>query len=441
MSNRLKNPYLEAAVIGAVTAVGVVGGITIKAHREDSHESLFLDSRAQALANVALWLSGTVPAVWADVHTGPHHQMRDANIASILETGDYLKWREDNPDVESPPIPEQFSNLDPVADLSTDDIKVLSALAREIQTRKGPIKDLYITPGGYSREEAIRLLDTEKPRYQYEAKPSKDIPKKLSFDSVSHLLRDPTSPALHKNGFFGVLLGGIGLYRRAAQVFARERDATNDYDLSTWSKRLNVNYRKWGPGFLFAANIGARIGLEAANGNLNKKTAKTAIATGTASALITSGTLLAGSNIVNSAGHINVKKVTSFLGKRDLIGAKNELLKPSAKEADGTFTNDADGVGLGLFTQDEAARQDQHHKWPWRVAFTNKTGFLKIREAPYGSALDFLAKHRLAGLRTGKQFGEKSNPEGYDKSKRPDMPAEAVLLLEAFRVRTMTKNS
>jgi hypothetical protein len=439
MGETLRNPYIITGATGVGLAVAAVAGVTVVAHREYSHESLELTPPAEAVGRIALTLSATVPEIWSDVHTGPHHQIRDANLVPLIETGDYFAWRDEHPEVNYPPIPELFSNLDTPAQLSPEDIRQVWALAREIKTRRGQvIKDLYTPPASYSPEEAERLLDTKTLRFLYEDKPSKEIPTPGTLASIAHLLRDPTSPHLHKNGFFGVLLGGIGLYRRPAKVFARERNITNDYDTSTWYKRLNVRYKQWGPPALFAANIGVRLGYKAATGKLTRETAKTAIASGVVSSTVTSTSVLAGSNIVNAAGHINTNKLADLFRKREWGGLWHELLEPSPKE-DGTYTNDADGAGLGLMTQDEAARQEQHHLWPWLVAFTDKTGLEKVKQAPYGSILDFLANHKLAGLRPGRQYSERNNPEGFDRSKRPDMPAEAVLLLEAFRVRAINK--
>lgn len=449
MNEQQRNPYLAAGRSAAIQAGIIITGITLGAHREGTHESVEIDPRLRFAGDLVLWLSSTVQEIWSDVH-GPHHKLRDANLVPIIKVGDALRWCETHPHADQPPLPSIFTNLDPAAALRPEDVKLVSAAAREMKVRNGTtIKELYQPPEEYTRAELQALFDNVTPRYFYETKPGRlsrlltihkpPVAEPLpvsDIDSIAHQLRDAHSPSLDLDGILGILLHGVGRYRTSAKVFAKERDEANDYDMSSRSKRFFVKYKKWGPVALFAGNIGYRLAKTVAKGEFSAETAKAATLEGSLAAGGALVALLFGGNLTNSGGHAGDVHPVHRLLARDLPGLWQELTVPPPVKADGTYTTDA--AGLGILTEDEVSRQRQHHLYPEKIAYTTESGWRKVKQAPYGSFIEFLVRHGL-GLHPGRQFGERDNPEGFDRSKRPDMPAEAVLMLEAFRVRTLAE--
>ena len=104
-------------------------------------------------------------------------------------------------------------------------------------------------------------------------------------------------------------------------------------------------------------------------------------------------------------------------------------------EEDGSVTTDTVHSGLpgkllSWLTLDEVGGQKEHHAHPEEIAYTSQTGKDAVKEAPWGSLLEFLAKNKhFPLLQEGKGF----------EGTRPDVPHEGVLLIQQARVRNLKK--
>ena len=154
-----------------------------------------------------------------------------------------------------------------------------------------------------------------------------------------------------------------------------------------------------------------------------------AIVTGAVAGGLALGGLIIGGNATNSLGHGGEKPLRAFW--RSMIGRMRGISSPPQVRSDGTFTTDE--AILGPLTFDEAGNQRSHHDEPGNIAYpTKQIDLAKFLRAPFGTTLEFMTRHHIL-MEPGNNFKEL-----IDAGKpRPDMPSEAVLLLEAARRETL----
>lgn len=368
-----------------------------------------------------MWELGVNPRVWAGPHE-VHHRIPDANLLPIIETADYLEYRANHPEIKHPPIHELFEGLDPVAILTPIEIRAIGAAARTL------VEGRYDAPTSYSKKEARRLLDPKTPRYFYSDPPKffdrlrdRQKPEVLkpqtedrSLKRLTPELRDPYSPALHPDGVRGILKDNVACYKVAAEYY---KDPANRPERLRQERSNSIlNKPGVGPTVFIAANI--LLAQIVFRKHENMTPWKRALL-GSAMAGAAMAGLVAGGNITNSIGHGGDNPFKALFGKN---GSK---AKP---KIDGTFETNAEL--LSLPTCDEVGGQEWHHNHPEYIAYSGQTGLKKIRQAPFGSMLDFMARHNIL-MKPGKNFGLKPGEP------RPDEPCEAVRMLQMARVRTM----
>jgi hypothetical protein len=438
----IHNPNVQSVMIAATIGVGLVAPTTIYDHREVTHESVktkpFLEHASRALNSAV----GVRPRIWGRGVHRTHHAFPDANFTAILELADYAEWRDShNVDQNLYPEPaEVYSNLDPEAVLTVSDILLLGDLVRPL------VKDRYDVPETYSLQKAQEIIDTEQERYLYKRTPgllqriigdSKtdfELAEPRSVQAIAPELRDAHSPALHRLGVLGVLLGNAALYKVAAKYYKLREEAGDDFGKDKWDERIYDKTRIAASAF-FGVNIALQL-LIGRNNTKNHNITRQA-ARGSLVALGGITVLLAGGNITNSIGHGGKNPIRSLFSR-----------KPTVK-SDGTYA--ANTKALSGPTLDEVGGQEDHHRWPWLIAYTTRKGLQKLYDAPFGSTLDGLAAHSIL-LDPGTQFG---HPDLYtleearsptiatsnNRERRPDETTEAVLVLQGLRRRTLIQKS
>lgn len=419
VAETIQNPLFRSAAVTTAEALGIVAFTTMYNHRELTHDSIKLRPALRSIARTAMRAIGMNPYVWASVHT-VHHATPDANLVPIIETADYLEWRASNPSVIAPPVPETFVSLDPVAALSPEQVKDIGGAARQL------VEDRYDAPSNYSMEDTVRLLDPSAPRYFYDERPgflrrkfskSKVAPEQKAPDerSLAYLtpeLRDPHSPALHRKGVRGVMYDNVQLYSQAGEYF--RNNANRPAHLQQEASDKIGEYPKWGQRALIVGNIA--IAGAIFSGVSPVELGGHVLAGHVMTGLMATG-LRFGGNLTNSFGHGGKRPWWSFI--------HNKLL---AKE-DGTFATNAKSIGQ-IFSLDEVGGQGDHHDKPGRIAYSSRRGAKKLRDAPFGSILEFLSRRKL-GMSQGSGFGLGPN------ERRPDEPTEAWVKLQEARILTM----
>lgn len=420
IAEAIQNPLVRSAAVVAAESLGIVAFTTTYNHRELTHDSLRLRPVLRGMARTAMRAIGMNPNIWASVHT-VHHAMPDVNFAPIIETADFLEHLEKNPNMVNQPVPEAFYSLDPVAVLSPGEIKDVGDSARKL------VEGRYDVPISYSNEEVSRLLDPVTPRYLYQERPgflsrlfarnnpNPDEPalNKRNLEYLVPELRDPHSPALHRQGVRGLLFDNVALYAQAGEYF--KNNAHRPVHLRQEVADHIAEHPKWGQRTLIIGNIAVA---GAIFGGLTPLALAGHVLTGHIMTGAMASVLRLGGNLTNSFGHGGKRPIWSFLFNKG-----NPLVK-----ADGTFATNA--KSFSPLTLDEVGGQGPHHQYPGKIAYSVKKGFKKLAEAPFGTLLESLAKRDI-GLSPGKGFELKPGEQ------RPDEPVEAAIKLYDARIRTM----
>jgi hypothetical protein len=414
----MKSPELlpTAALTGAA-ALATLGRTAIEDHRLWTHQSIaFKSDRAEKIYRIAgSHLTDTKR--WAGVHR-VHHSTPDANLVNFVALADYIDWHGSQTTMQDGQLalPDEVYGLDPVLErIDIDTAYEIGHLAKEI------VGGLYKPAPTYSTEEAQHILYDNSPKYFYEdkAKMRHDRKNPVSFDpanppslnQIRFLLRDPHSPALHREGIPGILRYNVPLYGYVEQNFAdavfRADDLQPD-ETDTWIRenRLKIRYAYTGAMVLANIAIGGR--------GSKEKIARNAFLGAAASGLAVT-VLIAGGNSTNALGHGGDLKKLTF--REFLDGTVHPKL-------DGTY--ETDSRSLGFTSLDEIGGQRTHHLQPNEIAYSLASGINKFIDAPFGTFLEFLATHGII-------FKNGNNFENVDK--RPDKPSEAIIKLQEARVK------
>lgn len=414
----------KAAAIGAASGTAQSVGVTWEHHRAKTHQSI---ETHPALRHAIEFIEGTLgvdSTVWASVHL-IHHEMSDANMKPFLDTYRALSWVKNNPDASyGLTVPDQFPHLDPFVDaFSQEDVETIGAHAEaSIKERLG---NEYQEPP-MSRAQVEDILNPQEPRYYYDMQKPRQDEKYTQDEIETLLLRDPHSPVLvpprngHQNGLRGVLRYNVPLFKGPGNLFKARPDLKPDH-LQSREKSKAEQALMWTAGFVAAAGI-----TYAARRDFTKEGLAIAAIAGSVANASRIPTYLEGGKITNANGHWYVP------GARELWKA---LLSRDAKpyiQPDGKVTMDTVNAGvlgklLSAVTLDEVGGQAAHHNYPENIAYTTKTGLEGVKDAPFGKLTEAIANGPIPLFRRGKQFG------GIEKSKRPDMPNEGVILIEQRR--------
>ncbi len=425
----------KAVAVGAGEGVSGVAGITVRHHRELTHRSLELSKGIQKAIDFEQRSLGVAePYTWASVHR-IHHQMEDASLFPFYQLHHAMQEAESR-GIE---VPETFAQLDPF--VKQFDRKTVDSIGKSVDEliqerladpRLGEKQYKKPTFEDVTDDELTAMLHPTEPQYAYiplEEHVRKTTEEAYSQDDIARLLlTDPHSPALEprKNGVQGILIEGMPRYQNPADMF-RAIPLVKPIDLQQPEDELSpeerrINKKKYVAAG-FALNAGAFF---LANRDFSFKGAARAILEGAAANGARAGLEVSGGNVTNSAGHMG-DPVQTEIGRAFL----NREYEIKLKE-DGTISTNTVGKGISgrmasWATLDEVGGQEIHHKKPWKIKYTNEEGIQAVIEAPWGSALEFLAKSEwFTKIKEGAGFGETS---------RPDVAHPAVKMLQAERAK------
>lgn len=421
-------PAAEITAAGVASALVTAVSIVTLNHRKQTHRSVELHPVVEAIAELDQRSIGVADTKdWAAVHR-VHHSIPDATLKPQWEITRAIKWMSQNPDkVGDVKVPDKFSHLDPYVDsFSREDVLVIGQEADTLMRER--LGDAYEEPTGYTPEQLQSILNPTEPQYYYPDKPPKGPYTQI--DVADILLGDPHSPSrISPNGVKGVLKHNYPLYQRAAGLFhqrpeLREADLRNKDDKK---KEVTLAHRVAGVLIPSAAVLLRR-------GKYKPKDFAIAAAAGVAITALHSGYVLMGGNLVNSLGHmggeLDPKKLRAAL--------RNEVFQPSLRP-DGTVATDTTGGGLlgraiSMGTLDEAGGQAEHHKHPENIAYTSKVGTGAWVDAPFGMALQTLARSKWFSLvKEGDQFNLKPG------ERRPDQPIPAMDIIHQRRAEQLKR--
>ena len=417
-----REAFVTTAVLTGAAAFASLSRTAIEDHRLWTHRSIAFENDNLEKAYRVAGSHLTDTKRWAAVHR-IHHSTPDANLVPFVELADYIDWRND-PTIDhetQPEIPGVVHGMDPVLKkLEVETAYEIGSIARELVVGK------YQPLANYTLRAAGLLLYDTKPRYFYEdAQEMKhDRENPVTFDpekpptlhQIRFLLRDPHSPALHRRGIPGILRSNVPNYGYVEHNFEdpsfRPEDLQPD-EIDTWTRenRGKLRYAYVGGMVLTSIVLGRSLSRE--------KLARQAFLGAAASGLAVVG-LIAGGNITNSFGHAgDIRRLT-------IKEFFNGVVHPYP---DGTYTNDDDS--LGPATLDEVGGQRVHHDHPELIPYSLDTGIRKIKKAPFGSLLEFMANRNII-LKTGDNFAGQQ---------RPDLPSEAVLRLQEERAKFLANQT
>ncbi len=436
MSEKLKKVMKAgqpvAEILGAGLALGVVGAAEITAlhHRQKTHRSLSLhpllvkliefDQRTVSVGNTE---------GWAGVHR-IHHNVPDGTLKPFLDISRAVHWMEENMDkVPSAYVPDTFKGLDPFVDTFTlEEVVGIGDKAENFMRKR--LGDKYVRPDGYTEEQLERLLHSGDPAYFY---PDIEVGDDYTQDQVEHiLLGDPHSPVRiappQMNGVRGVATHNLSLYRVASEMFNKRPDLLPD-DLHPVDGKLRQATK---------AEIAAGVLIPAAavllrRGKYTPKDFAIALGVGAVIDVTRIGLMLAGSGMVNSLGHAGT------LTDRELMKAIQKGVYKPQVNPDGSVTTNTEDAGipgkiLHALTLDEVGGQAEHHGYPEKIAYTDKTGWRAWVEAPWGSLLSALAHN--------KHFPLMNPGQGFDLKPgetRPDVPDPGMQMIHDIRAREYAK--
>ena len=428
-SSELKKTVAKKAAKVVFLGVGAgmlgIAGITMRDHRELTHENLQLSKRLQRLFDFEQRSLGVrEPYTWASVHIG-HHRWEDGTLYPEYRIYHAMKEAE----ARGIDIPDTFPHLDPfVKKMPRDAVEKIGEMAdQEIQSR---MKDQYQAPTFATNEEIIATLHPTAPQYFYPERIKREAKTDYTADDVARmLLSDPHSPALvqRENGVQGVAMQNMSMYKEHASMFRtfpefkpEHLQRKEDFDPEYQAKEKNRTRLAVAAGFAVPAAA-----MFLLNRDYSAKGLAVAVTEGAAINGVRAGLEITGGNVTNSAGHMG-DPVQTELAKAFLNRVYEIKLKP-----DGTISTNTVGKGIvgraaSWATLDEVGGQQVHHLEPWKIAYTDETGIKAVIEAPWGSGLQFLAEsHAFRDINLGNQFAG---------AERPDVAHPAIKMIQALRV-------
>ena len=425
---------IKAIPVGIGLGLASVGGITWRHHRELTHKSLELDPYFQKMVDLEERTIGMDPTIWASVHR-IHHQMADASLFPFYQISRAARWLEDNPEMKTKvQVPDEFKHLDPFVDIFTrDQVLQIGMLAdEEIKTRLG---SEYKEPDWYSEKELSDLFNPTEPLYWYDAD-RRQAGKYSTEEMARILLTDPHSPALQRpkngrlNGVRAEILHNVRDYKVAGNLFKAEPALKPD-DL----KRETDDQERHVVADILAGFGLASVAALVIKGKYQPKDIGLAIVAGSAANGVKMLAGLSGGNITNGLGHdgpLTARDLLRALSKKDY----QIKINPDGSISTNTVYTGFIGRILSWITYDEVGGQDEHHKFPDKIAYTSRTGRDAIIDAPWGSFTSYLAHNKNFGfINPGKGFDLK---EG---EKRPDMPHEGVEIIQSIRAAQFAASS
>lgn len=397
----------KVLAIGGIEGIGGVAGITLRHHRELTHQSIELSQSLQKYIDTEQRALGVAePQTWAAVHR-IHHEMEDASLYPFYRIHHAMKEAEKR----GIAVPEKFgAQLDPfVQEFDRATVDEIGAKADQIMRQR--LDDerlgehLYEKPSyeAVTDEEIEQILHPTEPQYTYPKYIKKTIAEQYSQDDIARLLlTDPHSPALMS--VQGVAINGVNLYQSTANMF-RAIPLLKPTDLQRNGDELPADERKKNTKNAVIGAFAVNVGLVfLANRDFSVRGAARAALEGSAINGVRGGMEIMGGNLTNSAGHmgdpVQTEIAQAFLNREYSIKLKE----------DGTISTSTLGKGpLGtvarIMTLDEVGGQEFHHEHPGAIKYTDKTGIEAWIEAPWGSFIEMLAKSEKVGLVSeGKAF-------------------------------------
>lgn len=400
--------------LAAAASFAALFNTAVGDHREFTHGSTAY--RNKLLGQFTILAGGhlTDRRRWASSHR-IHHATADANLLPFVLLADYVDFIHDPFAKNSghPDIPDFVYGYDPAVNaINFNTAYEIGSLAREL------VEGKYQPKTEFSPIEGVAILESPSDKFWYEsdAEMKRDRQNPIKYDpdnppslnQIRFLLRDPHSPALDKRGIPGILRTNVSKYafveRNFEDPFFRDEDLQPD-DIERWVRQNRSKLRYAYVGGMALAGVIRGGGGSPAKMLGNALTGATASGAGV-------GMLIAGGNITNSFGHAGDWKQLTLETFMD----GKVYPKP-----DGTYSSNS--KLLSGPTLDEVGAQEVHHRKPWLIAYTEKLGLAGILEAPFGKFLETMVKLGIV-FEEGHQF---------DGGPRPDLPSEAVLLLEDYR--------
>ncbi|MDQ2973074.1 MAG: hypothetical protein M3Q79_01155 [bacterium] len=418
---------MEKGEIGS--SIALTGGLAFASlvrtavyeHRILTHRSLEVDVPVETAFRVAGAHLADAKR-WAAVHR-VHHSTPDANLLPFIELVDLVEWREGQSSSYERmfELPDVVEGFDPAAKtIPFKEALKIGRLARTLVDGK------YRPPENYHISDVSRILYSKQARFRYEdrnkmKKDANNAPifnpdRPPSLEEIRFLLRDPHAPALHERGIPGILLYNVPLYGYAERSFADAAFRPTDLSPDQLDETLRENRAK-----LRIAYVGlvAALNLAMKRPSTLAKAAYELLVGGAVSGAAVAA-LINGGNLTNALGHGGDWSQLTF---KDFLDGK---VYP---KSDGTYTTNSKLMAAP--TLDEVGGQDEHHDDPSLIAYTKERGVKKVVSAPFGSGLEALTKKSIV-FRKGNGFPE--------LDQRPDLPSEAVLVLQGVR-RTYLKNN
>ena len=416
----LTSSVAKGTVAGVALGVGGLVGTTLLSHRERTHESAKLHPFLVALFELEQRTYGMDNTIWASVHR-IHHHVPDATLYPFIRISRAVKQE------KMRDVPRFFPHLDRFVEyFPLDEVMAISEHGEKLVTDR--FGDEY-KPPKYSDAEIRAIFYPTSPQYYYPDFPH--LEKEYSQeDQVRILTTDPHSPSLVPlpNGVKGVFKRNVALYGRPSNVF-KAHPNLKPKDLQRDDDEAFKNYKPYIVGSFLAMSAAAYF----LRGEHDLKNLVLAAVVGsTANGVRMYAGAALGGKVTNAFGHMG--EVTT----KDFIEAMFKKEYQIRLNPDGTVSTNTVNAGFlgklsSYLTADEVGGQDAHHKYPEKIAYTEKEGLAAILDAPYGSFTSFLAQSGVPFITEGDQFDE------IDKELRPDMPNPAMDIIHSARVADMQK--
>jgi len=426
-------PITKTVVKGAPLVIYLATAVTsLLNHRQKSHGSIELHPAVEKVFTMEQYSMGIDPNIWATVHGPEHHRFSDATLYPFYKVARAVHWLEQSKDSEvasKVAIPETFPHQDPYVEKFTleDEMRIGDHAIGVVKDKLG---EDYREPSEYSIEELNAILHPTEPQYYYEPYDKKK--REYSQEDIARiLLTDPHSPSLQPLGKGtgrsrnNMVVQGIKNelkdYKRASNLF-KAKPHLKPENLQREGEEPNESYgREMIAGFVVAA-----LGTLLIRNKYKKEDAFIAAAVGSALNGIRMGTAVVGGMVINVLGH------ASSLDKETLVESiknNNYRIKPRQDGSVATNTANAGAIGKGInvVLLDEG-EQAVHHQFPQNIAYTRRKGLSAFIDAPFGSAISFLANSKFFPLiKPGK--GVPLDKDG----RRTDMKHGAVEIIELAR--------
>lgn len=408
-----RSDFMRAGGLAAGVAFVNLSKTAVLDHRHWTHDSIAFENPTHEKIARTSGAHLTDTKAWASVHT-IHHSTPDANLLPFAELADYLDWHEAQTTLRPGQleIPDTVRGFDPaIPELDVETAREIGVLAREL------VADFYTPQANYTAEEAHDIMLSPDDKFRYESQqaikqarrnPIHYDPENTSLHDMRFMLRDPHSPALHDKGILGILAYNVPLYGYVEQSFQDPRFRLERLQPDDWDETLRENRAKLRWGYVGAMALAT---IAANRSKTPGQAAGNAVLGAAASGLAVVG-LIQGGNITNALGHGgDWKKYRPSDIREGVVHVK----------PDGTYTSNS--KTLSAPTLDEVGGQYEHHEDPSRIAYTTQEGWKRWAYAPYGRFLEKLIDKGVL-LKEGGNFGG---------DHRPDLPSDAVLLIEKTR--------